>query len=88
MLSAYPAVFYLTKDFTYTVEFPDFEYAAVARRLNFSKLLQRALLHELGVSDGEERRRRRERAKIWRGLGLDQCEEPYQDGQERKRQKG
>ena len=29
MLSAYPAVFYFTRDFTYTVEFPDFEYAVV-----------------------------------------------------------
>lgn len=43
--------------------------AAVARRLNFSRLLQRALLRELGVPNGEARKRRRERIKVWCGLG-------------------
>lgn len=53
--------------------------AAVARRLNFSRLLQRALLRELGVPNGEARKRRRERLKVWCGLGLDPREEPDQD---------
>ncbi len=57
--------------------------AAVARRLNFSRLLQRALLRELGVPNGETRKRRRERLKVWCGLGLDPREEPDQDVQEK-----